>query len=794
MVFGSVAPVPLVSAAPGNAAVKVDHTCEYRIHELSTRSVTLFPSRAHIVRDIKNISLKTGNNQVTILGLTPTLDEHSVKVEGTGSAIITDLVVELVPNRDIFDDVYPDISDSNDESDSDLFEQDNDDENPELKAVEDKICQLSDDEKAALEAVRSAESRLKLLDIYGQSIVTDASTDALEDGIETYRVEREKVFRDHQAGEIKEREIRKKLVALQKVKDRLLSRAARDRAKVRTSRDKEREKRRRKELGQAKEGKRLRRERESYWPKKVYTVKVSLEVVNLTPSTSRRSSVIDDLVKAASDDEERDTYDNSVISTCDLTLSYVTSNAFWSPTYDLALSTTANTGVLCFDARLTNHTSETWDKCKIVLSTSQTEFSGFGDVIPSLVPWRIFLANEKMSSGLSDIAYSPEEIARQSDLAKQRFNTRFLQRPRHEIFGVERTSSLFSRPPQNSLFGQPSQAPPNQIVSSSALGPTGQASQGFRAHGEAPTQASKATSAALFGNSLFQASKPVSTGGLFGTINPVSKPSFDYEECAQVPDVQATLPASQPDLEFEESTFEEVGLTATYDLPGLKSLSPSSTASRQRVVRITYSNVTFNHIVVAKYKRAAFLKAKVQNSSKLTLLKGQTGLTLDGSFLGRITLPRCSPGDSFTLNLGVDPSVEVIYPKPEVKRSSSSMFSLSKENSALYTRTLTLVNTRTEAQGKAVRVSVLDQIPVSEDERLRIELLKPHGLVLDGPSARTGEPTQKSRVEEAWGKAEAQLKKGGEIAWDVMVNPGCSAKLGLEYLCVFPAGEQAVNV
>ena len=52
--------------------------------------------------------LQTGVNQITVLGLTPTVDEHSIKVEGTGSAIISDITVELLPNRDIFEEIYPD--------------------------------------------------------------------------------------------------------------------------------------------------------------------------------------------------------------------------------------------------------------------------------------------------------------------------------------------------------------------------------------------------------------------------------------------------------------------------------------------------------------------------------------------------------------------------------------------------------------------------------------------------------------------------------------------------------------
>jgi uncharacterized protein (TIGR02231 family) len=247
----------------------------------------------------------------------------------------------------------------------------------------------------------------------------------------------------------------------------------------------------------------------------------------------------------------------------------------------------------------------------------------------------------------------------------------------------------------------------------------------------------------------------------------------------------------QPDLEFEESTFDETGFTSAYDLPGLKTLRPSSVTSKQRVAYLKYSNVAFNRTVVAKYKRAALLTSKVCNDSQLTLLNGQAGLTLDGSFLGRVTLPRCSIGDSFTLSLGVDPSVQVSYPKPNFKHGSSSLFSLSKENT-MYTRQITLANTRKDVGGK-LQLTVRDQVPVSEEERLKIEILKPSGLVVDGPSVDTGESTHDFDDKKPWGEATAKLKQGGEIEWVVTINPGCSTTLYLQYLCVAPSGTAAIN-
>jgi uncharacterized protein (TIGR02231 family) len=271
-------------------------------------------------------------------------------------------------------------------------------------------------------------------------------------------------------------------------------------------------------------------------------------------------------------------------------------------------------------------------------------------------------------------------------------------------------------------------------------------------------------------------------------------------------------------LTFEEGAWEETGMTTTYDVPGLKTLSPKNSPSKHKIAKIDFKNIIFSHIVIGKLRQVAFLKARLRNSSKITLLKGPLGLTLDGSFLGQATFPRCSAGESFSLPLGVDPSITISYHKPTVRRSQSGIFN--KEDSNVFTRTIVVMNTKPSA---AIEMTVLDQVPVSEDERLKIEITNPRGLKVGGEGVRTGisataglapantglnaKGTAKdvrSSVygvdgkeipkEGNWGNAIATAKKGGEVTWNVKLNPGQGVKLVLEYEASFPAGETVVGV
>ncbi|GKT58355.1 mucoidy inhibitor-like protein [Colletotrichum tofieldiae] len=665
---------------------------EYHVRDLTTVSVTLFPAKAQVVRDLKNLPLNSGTNEITIFGLTPTVDESTIKVEGTGSAVITDIAVELLPNRDMFQDIYPESDDDDDVPDTDSDHGDDEGgpvDSPALTTLRSQLRHLRDEERCAKEAVESAASRLTILDAYGKSLDRKKGIDIAE-SIETYRAERERIFQDHTTGIIRGRDNAKLLSAALAEESRIIKQqekeaaeAARKKAKGRKDKEKEKQKEARLREERRKEKDRVRKERELFWPRLCYSVRVTLETANFTPISSRRGSLSSDTAQAFTPTLEKADGD----LTCNLSLSYVTSSAFWAPSYDLQLLTTNNSGTLCYDAQITNKTSETWSNCKVILSTSQAVFSGLENNIPALKSWNIKLADKNDNGEGHDILYSLEERN------------------------------------QRKQWGRSQQATTNSGKS---------------------------------------------RGGLFGVD---------------------TL-GQDENIDFQESTVEETGFTTTYDLPGAKTLTPRSTTSKQRVARLHFSNITFSHTIIAKYKPAAYLKAKISNSSKLTLLRAETSLTLDGTFMGRTQLPRCSDGDSFSLGLGIDPAIKVNYPKVDVRRTTTGVFT--KENSSVYTRSIAITNTRTAA-GRPISLLVLDQVPVSEDERLKVEVLTPKGLFLDGPGVATGSPGREGKEGVDWGKATAALKKGGQVNWQVTLNAGKAVKLGLEYVVGVPSGDSAIE-
>ena len=677
------------------------------------------------------------------------------------------MMVELIPNKENYDDVYSSDSDDEDAGDSDDEQAESDTQSDQIKPLEGEIKKTTDAVRKVREEKNSATSRLAMLESYGRSLEKDRPKD-LEACMRAYREERRKTFEVLSSSEDQIGALGVEHAQLLKKQVKAIKAAAKEQAKARKEKAKLAEKKRRARQEKLDTKRRIKEERIEFWPRKVFRVVLILETnLDMTPASSRRES-IDSFAKPLPDFSP---------ASCQISLSisYITSSAFWLPRYDLSLNTPTRSGVLVYRAEFCNTTSETWKDAKVILSASQTSFQGLGEPIPFLTSWHIKLS--KMSGSQTDSSsgalVSKHEMEYKRKVQVDTGNK--ISEPRHMLFGLDRVTP----PPvprqqqlQQQLQQQQAQQQQAQIqqMQMQKMQPQQPQILQMGAHGPsnlwagnlaAPTGSRRARAAA------FQDAEDDLYGGNAETI---------------IPDI--------PELATQESTWAESGLTATYDIPGLRTISPSRTARRQKIASISLKDIQLLYVMVPKLRAAAFLKARLRNASSIALLKGQAGLTLDGSFLGNTNVPRCSAGEAFSLSLGVDPSVTVTYSKPVVKRRETGVFQ--KEGNGVYTRVCTITNTKSN---RALEGAVYDQVPVSEDERLKVEVIQPSGLRNEGDVAKTGTPiAQVGRTAEKWGNATATMRKGGEICWDVKLEPGRSVKLVLEYEARFPSHEAVVSV
>ncbi|KAK0514039.1 hypothetical protein JMJ35_003761 [Cladonia borealis] len=763
---------------------------EFNVRNLLTRSVTLYPSRAQITRDIDEITLKPGTNEITIYGVTPTADESSIKVDGKGPATITDMMVELIPNKENYDDVYSSDSDDEDAGDSNDEQAESDTESDKIKPLEGEVKKITDAIRKVREEENSATSRLEMLESYGRSLEKDRPKD-LEACMRAYREERQKTFEVLSSSEDQIKALGFEYSQLLGKQVKAIKAAAKEQVKARKEKAKLAEKKRRARQEKLDTKRRIKDERIEFWPRKIFRVVLTLETnSDLTPASSRRES-IDSLAKPLPEFSPG----SCQIS---LSLSYITSSAFWLPRYDLSLNTPTRSGVLVYRAEFCNTTSETWKDAKVILSTSQTSFQGLGEPIPFLTSWHIRLS--KMAGSQTDSSsgalVSTHEMEYKRKVQVDTVNK--ISEPRHMLFGLDRVTPP-PAPQQQQLQQQQQmqrQQPQIQQMQIQPMQPMQQMQQQQAQQQQAQQQQMQMQQMQqqqpqilqMGGHgpsNLFQGNLAVPAGYRWAR-----RPAIQATEDDLSGGNAETIIPDVPELATQESTWAESGLTATYDIPGLRTISPSHTARRQKIASISLKDIQLLYVMVPKLRAAAFLKARFRNTSSIALLKGQAGLTLDGSFLGNTNVPRCSAGEAFSLSLGVDPSVTVTYSKPVVKRRETGVFQ--KEGNGVYTRVCTITNTKSN---RALEGAVHDQVPVSEDERLKVEVIQPSGLRNEGDVAKTGTPiVQVGKTAEKWGKATATMRKGGEICWDVKLEPGRSVKLVLEYEARFPSHEVVVSV
>lgn len=752
---------------------------------------------------------KPGRNEITIHNLTPQADEHSIKVEGHGTdALITDMTVDLIPNYR-----FNSGSDSDSEDDSD-----EEPKNPELEQLihEIKILrrQLDDADESRTSAMKQLSYLDQLVNTLSQPLrvvgpVT--SVGLMAENLDTYSVHREKIYGAFKEAQVVcaqlAEELEKKLVKKLKVK------TAWDKTLQKASRVKE-------QYARQKMHERLERQEEKLEvPRFVYRIRITIESDSLPSNTPAIISSVDTGKPAREGDDEPPSGSKGP----SLRISYITGGASWTPRYDLRLDTISGTGILTYRAHFFNRTGEIWRNAKLTLSTSQASFSGLEDKVPWLESWRIALRKRGTYGAEKDGGlYSRKE----KELKDEKFKKRREMEQEQETDRKPIPESNFERfKPSNSFAREEQQFPtPSALVKfdqiqnsvndggrklmgniaenvsySSAPPPPPPPPREYRLHPFSQTK-TKLTSieplsafytSALIGG-VSHAKKKKSWGGSVRLSRATVSVGNPYEsDPSDSEDDSATLNPPQK-MGLAASASESYGLTTTYDLPGLRTIPPSKLLRRHVISEINLPQVELSHICVPKLRAAAFLKARILNPSKTPLLRGPVGLTLDGSFLGNTIVPRCAPDEHFELGLGVDEEVLIEYRKPVRKIAMQGV--IVKEQVVTYERCVRIHN----ARGNLVKLVVFDQVPVSEDDKLRIAISRPRGLKVVGDIVKvsgTGENfvsatgVQVKNPGGMKGYVQAEMRKGGEIRWEVSVEGGKDAVLPLEYEARLPGGE-----
>lgn len=123
-------------------------------------------------------------------------------------------------------------------------------------------------------------------------------------------------------------------------------------------------------------------------------------------------------------------------------------------------------------------------------------------------------------------------------------------------------------------------------------------------------------------------------------------------------------------------------------------------------------NAEYEYYIIPKKEKAAFLLAKITDYAGLNLIPGPMNIFYEGTYLGQSMLNTSTPTDTLLLSLGRDEGISV--QRVKMKKDRKTSMSTTKEEA---TFELKIRNNKSST----VNINVLDQVPVSTNDEIKIK-------------------------------------------------------------------------
>ncbi len=204
-------------------------------------------------------------------------------------------------------------------------------------------------------------------------------------------------------------------------------------------------------------------------------------------------------------------------------------------------------------------------------------------------------------------------------------------------------------------------------------------------------------------------------------------------------------------------------ISAQFAVSGKRDVYSGEEAAKVLITRETFS-AEMAYVTIPKLSPFVYLQGKLTNSSAYPLLPGVALVYVDGDFVGRSEFAALAPGEKVDLSLGIDEGMKVKHEL--VKKFDSTAGMLNKKHEVEYDYRITVENYKTQA----VRLTLMDQLPRSLQEELKIEDIK----LVPQP--------------QEWNRENQKLE------WTLELKPREKKELTIHFKASYPRGRQVAGL
>jgi len=188
-----------------------------------------------------------------------------------------------------------------------------------------------------------------------------------------------------------------------------------------------------------------------------------------------------------------------------------------------------------------------------------------------------------------------------------------------------------------------------------------------------------------------------------------------------------TMQPEEPEVANVQTVFNTRGVSASYIVPGQQTI-PSSGGiyaggdRKARTVVIAESSLhaVLERICVPTLTTQAYLRASMKNTSAFMLLEGQASIYVDGSYVGKSTIPSVSADERFSANLGIDRTLEVVAHGLIKKSVQSGLVNRTKTLS--FSQKYSIKNT---GRLDIPRLLIYSRFPVTQNDKITLNRINP---------------------------------------------------------------------